>query len=140
MAKSKYLGTLREMISSIAGDIVQVNEDLEVISLSRAVKAGKFDLIPRIYAIPEAELKVTCKATLKAGKVKMFGLGGSSDQEEMIEITVNIPLRVIPPTADQVQIIVDTTEEDVRRKLAERQLRGELNGSTFVPDITDDSE
>jgi hypothetical protein len=135
VAKPKYLGTLRRVLSSISGDVVQVNEDLEALSYARAVLAKGRDLVPRIYAIPSAQIKIHCQATLSEGRVKMFGLGGSSDKQELVDITVEMPLNSIPPTVDQVDLISKTAEEEIRRKLAERGLRGELTGSTFVPDV-----
>ena len=138
MASPKYLGTLRTVLSSISGDLVQVNEDLEAISLARAVQARGTDLIPRVYAIPSAGIKIHCKASMTEGKVKMFGLGGSSGEEQMVDITIDMPITCIPPTADQIQLIQRTTEEQIRAKLAERGLRGKATGSTFVPDVAEE--
>ena len=135
MARAKYLGTLRKVLSSISGDLVQVNEDLEALSYARAVLAGGRDLVPRIYTIPTANIKIHCQATLSQGKVKMFGLKGSSETQELVDIEVEMPLNSIPPTAEQIQLIQETAEADIRGKLAARGLRGELTGSTFVPDV-----
>jgi len=138
MTEPKYLGSMREVISTIAGDVVQVNEDLEVISLARAVLHRGADLIPRIYAIPDANVKITCKASISEGKVKLFGFGGSDKQEDMVEITLDLPLHVIPPSVEQLDAISKMTEEEINRRLAERGLRGKSTGSVFVPDVEND--
>jgi len=138
VAEPKYLGEFRNVMTYLMQEIFKTNEDAEVLSLARAVLHKNADLIPRIYAIPDASIQLKCKASIMEGKVKLFGLGGADMSEEMMEVTINVPIHVVPPTSDQQKIIAEMTEEEVRKRLIERGLKDPGTGSVFVADVEND--
>lgn len=133
MADPKKLGTLRSVLTAFSQQFVAVNEDLEAVSLAKGVMDRKSDLIPRVYCAPEASVKMKCKASLDQSTVSVFGLGKADTKDsELVELEIEMPIRTVPFTPEQMALVEKTTAEEVRKRLAERNLLG--GGSLFHPD------
>lgn len=134
MAKPKYWGTVRKVLTGLSNQFISVNEDMEALSVARAREGVlRGDLFPRAYTFPEMEVNIRCRATMKEGKVKLLGLGGSEGEEDMVEITIRAPFTTTRLTADQLEEMIKMNEEEAEKKLAERGITSTGSGF-FIPD------
>lgn len=134
MAK-KIWGGIRKVLLDLASDFVEVNEDLEAVTIAKAKAAlGKGgDLYPRGYHVPEVELNIRCLATRKDGKVKLLGFGGAESQENTIEVQIRAPFATRPLNQDEIARIADMEEARISKELEDRGIQG-VGGDYFIPD------
>ena len=131
----KLWGSVRKVLLDLASDFVEVNEDLEKVSIAKTKKsiARGGDLYSRGYYIPEAEITLRCKATRVEGKVKLFGLGGVESDQDSIEITIRAPFITRPLNRDELDRIARMEESKIDAELRERGIEG-VGGDYFIPD------
>lgn len=135
MAKPKIWGSIRKVLLDLASDFVEVNEDLEAVTIAKAkaALARGGDLYPRGYHVPEAELTLKCLATRREGKVKLLGFGGSESEEGAMEVTIRAPFVTRPLNHDEIQKIADMEEKRINAELEARGIEG-VGGDYFIPD------
>ena len=135
MAKPKYWGTIRKVLTSLSNQFISINEDLEAVSFERA-RTGylRGDFYPRGYTLPEMEVNIECLAAMREGKVKLLGFGGSESEEESVRITIRAPFSTTRLTTAQLEQIIATTEADAMTKLDVRGIVKSSDGVFIVPD------
>jgi len=122
----KLWGSIRKVLLNVASDFVEVNEDLERVTVATA---GGADLYPRGYSVPEAEVTIRARAAQKDGRIFLFGLGGAESEEESIEVTVKATVRTTPLNTEELTMIATTKEKEIEAKLAERNIKRASDGS-----------
>lgn len=118
----KFWGTIRKVLLDLASDFVEVNEDLEKVTAAKVKEAmmSGGDVFPRGYHIPEIELTINCKATKVDGKVKLLGLGGVENEENVINVTIRAPLSTRPLNKDELEAIAAREEKKIKDALENR--------------------
>jgi len=127
-------GSIRKVLLDLASGFVEVNEDLESVTVSKAKESMKNggDLWPRGYHYPEAEITFTCRATQVNGKVKLLS-GSSATDTTSIEVTIRAPIVTRPLNMDDIDRISRKSEADIKAELKARGIEG-VGGDYFIPD------
>ena len=132
MATPRYWGTIRKVLTSLSNQFISTNEDMEVLSQERArLGVLRGDFYPRGYTFPEMEVTIRCKATMKEGKVRLFGK--NEEETDEVDITIRAPFVATPLTQHQLEVIIAMNEQEARDKLKKRGIT-KVGSEFFVPD------
>ena len=121
--KAKEIGSVQGFIEQCVDQFAKANKKLERESLLQILEEQKdgIDLIPRVYAVPKSNIKVTLQATSVDRDIRLFTLG-THDDTELFEITVEFPIHAIPLSPEQIEKINTITEDSIRKQLEDREL------------------
>ena len=134
MTKPKYLGSIRQVLTGLAFDFMVINRDMEVTSAEELRRgATRGDLFQRAYTFPEMEVNINCRASMKNGKIHLFGKNESI--ENSIDITIRAPFITSKLNIRQIEEIIKMNEDEAKTKLEEQGISTETTGTGFfIPD------